>query len=191
MMLTLITGPTADILSLTEAKEHLRVDDTDSDTYITELVSVVTQMLDGRSGTLGRALMTQTWELALEEFEDDIRLPLPPLQSVTSVKYYDVNNTLQTLATSVYTVLSDDLGSFIEVVIGQHWPVIYPRDDAVVIKYVCGYGAAADVPAPIKHAAKVLLAGFYENRTEYTDGPSSHVVQTVEAVTAPYRRVWG
>jgi len=190
-MLTLITGPTADILSLTEAKDHLRVDDTDSDTYITDLISVVTQMLDGRSGTLGRALMTQTWELAIEEFDDDIRLPLPPLQSVTSVKYYDVNNTLQTLATSVYTVLADDLGSFIEVVVGQHWPVIYPRDDAVVIQYVCGYGAASDVPMPIIHAAKVLLAGFYENRTEYTDGPSPHVVQTVEAITAPYRRVWG
>src|SRR3990167_6456356 len=82
-------------VTLTEAKAHLRYDLTTEDTLITTLIKVATEYAEKR---LSRALITQTWDLYLKEFppEDTIVLPFPPLQSITHVKYYDSNNTLQT-----------------------------------------------------------------------------------------------
>ena len=80
-------------LTLTEAKAHLRYDLTTEDTLITTLIKVATEYAEKR---LSRALITQTWDLYLEDFpaEDTIILPFPPLQTISHVKYYDKDNVL-------------------------------------------------------------------------------------------------
>ena len=64
-MLRLVTAATEPILTLEEAKLHLRVDHDDDDDLIEALVAAVTARLDGRDGILGRCLRAQTWELVL------------------------------------------------------------------------------------------------------------------------------
>jgi hypothetical protein len=58
-----INPPTEPVLTLADAKPHLRVDHNDDDSLITALIAAATARLDGRDGILGRWLRQQTWEL--------------------------------------------------------------------------------------------------------------------------------
>ena len=92
MGLTLVTAPPANPLSLEEAKAHLRVDHTDEDDLIEIYIKAATDYIDGRSGFLGRCIVRQTWRLVIDGFHDnEIKIPLPPLRSVNSVKYDDAD----------------------------------------------------------------------------------------------------
>src|SRR3954462_15596572 len=94
--------PVTEPVSLTEAKDHARIDLTADDAAVTRFIQ------NGREEAeeyLGRGLLTQTWQLSLPNFFESMALPMAaPLQSVTSVQYYDTTGSLQTLSTSFYTV---------------------------------------------------------------------------------------
>ena len=59
----------------------------------------------------------------------------------------------------------------------------------IEIDVALGYGAAAaDVPEPLRHAVKLLLAHWYENRgVTANGGESAPMTAGVEALIAPYR----
>ena len=101
-----------------------------------------------------------------------ISLPLPPLQSVSSVKYIDTAEVEQTVATSVYqTVVNGTSGGFVELKEGQSWPSgLVAQSDAVRIQFVAGYGATSAVPLTIKSAALFIIGSMYENREATVDG---------------------
>lgn len=81
-----------------------------------------------------------------------IRLPRPPFSSVSSITYYDSDNSQQTLATTVYS--SDTRGRVGHVFLAydQSWPQTVDRRDAVAITFLCGYADADAVPSNIKTA---------------------------------------
>ena len=85
MALAIKTAPTTEPLTIDEAKLHLREDGTDQDDLISSLIVAARQHVED---VLKRSLITQTWELWLEEFpsRDYIEIPFPPLQvpSVTA-----------------------------------------------------------------------------------------------------------
>ena len=86
-------------------------------------IAAATSYVDGEYGFLGRALVTQTWELVINTFPThEIKMPLPPLQSVTSVKYDDGEGVEQTLSTSLYTVDTASEPGWIVPPIGTGWP---------------------------------------------------------------------
>jgi uncharacterized phiE125 gp8 family phage protein len=105
MALKLITAPAAEPVSTSEAKSHLRVDTTADDTYIGTLITVARQNVESH---LRRALISQTWEVVLDAFPAGvIRLPKPPLASVTSIKYTDDEGNESTYSSANYVVDSD------------------------------------------------------------------------------------
>ena len=59
----LVTAPAAEPLTLAEAKLHLRVDDTADDALIGALITAARQHAEHDTR---RALVTQTWKLALD-----------------------------------------------------------------------------------------------------------------------------
>lgn len=160
-MITLIVGPDEEPVTTAEAKEHLRVTHSDHDALIDALLLSARNHIDGKSGWLGRALITQTWELRLDSFQHEITIPLPPLQSVTSIKYIDTDGAEQTLPTDVYQITSDDPGTIVEAY-GQSWPSTRDEKEAVRIVFVAGYGYADDVPEPIKTAMKFHVEALYD-----------------------------
>lgn len=194
MSLSLVTAPTVEPVSLAEIKAHLRVDTNDEDAYLHSLISAARQYFDGRSGTLGRALNTQTWKMTLPAFSDWINIPLPPLQSVSSVKYYDTSDSLQTVATTVYEVIVDGTaGGAVHLLGDQNWPtaVSTNKKEPIEIEFVAGYGDSwNDVPRPIRQAIMFIVAQFYETREPVIQGSvASKIPFTVDAIVAPYRLV--
>ena len=182
-------APAVPLLTLADAKAHLRVDHADEDTLISGLIDAAAAHLDGYSGLLGSALVTQTWAAEFPTFTNRMDVPLGPIQSAT-IQYYDSLNAQQTLATSVYAVLSDGLGPYVTLKYNQQWPQTYTRDDAVKITWIAGYGAAAAVPAAIRSAMLLLIAHWYDNRAAVSVGDSvSEMPFAVASLLAPFRRV--
>lgn len=191
---SLVSGPAVPLLSLPEAKDHLRVDGTDEDTLIAAYVEAVNDMLDASYGELGRALITQRWQLTLAEFPSSgrIDLPIPPVQAVTSITYYDTDNVQQTLSTDTYRLTVGPDGAVIDQVDGEEWPTVFDRADAVAIQYDTGYGnAAADVPEGIRMAARLMLTHFYEQRSAVADRAMVEVPLAVKSLLMKFRIVRG
>jgi uncharacterized phiE125 gp8 family phage protein len=98
--------------------------------------------------------------------EDFIELPYAPLQSVTSVTYYDTDETSATFSSDDYIVDTYSEPGRVYLGYGKTWPSTTLRPvNGVVIQYVCGDGdAASNVDEIYKTAIKILLAELYENR---------------------------
>lgn len=131
--------PVAEPVGLVEMKLHLRVDTTTDDELIKTLISAARQWCEGYEG---QSYMVRSYKLYLDQFEDEISLPMPPLVSVDSVQYYDTAGSLQTLATSYYTVDTDKIPGRIYLAYGQTWPSIYSIPKAVIITFTAGYSTS-------------------------------------------------
>lgn len=169
-MLTQLSPPAAEPLTLADAKLHLRVDAdiTEDDGLIAALIVTARQQAEHRTG---RALVTQQWRLGLDRFADDsLELPLPKLQSVQSVTYLDADGVRQTLAGAEYDVVTDELVGRLLPAFGKTWPDCRIRTGSVQVSYTCGYGAASDVPQSIKAWMLLAIGAWYENREALTSG---------------------
>lgn len=185
-----ISAPETTPVSLSEAKAHLRVDFDDDDTLITALVDAATAHVDGWTGILGRALVTQSWRQDYHSFGCRMRLPLAPPISITSISYYDGDNDQQALSADTYPLATDAVGPFVALQPDQEWPGTYDRKDAVSITYVAGYGDPDAVPASIKAAILLIVGHLYENREAVVVGVNAETLpMAVDALLAPYRRV--
>jgi uncharacterized phiE125 gp8 family phage protein len=182
------SAPAETPITLAEAKAHCRVNHSDEDSFITSLISAATEYFDGIDGVLGRALVTQSWRQDYNGFDDVIRLPLSPVASITSVTYYDADNTQQTLANTVYELKTDSDGPYLALKIDQSWPSVYNREPSVSVTFVAGT-ATASVPNRIKNAIKLLVGHWYDNRSAATEKPMSDIPFGVTVLVGNYRRV--
>ena len=188
MAIRLITAPSVEPVALDLAKSHLRVDHSYDDLLIAAYIEGARLFAEK---FCGRALVTQTWELVLDEFPRDslrsstlplgpfIDVPLPPLQSVTSIKYDDAAGVEQTLATNAYTV--DTVSEPGRVAPVTSWPSgVISRIGAVRVRFVAGYSPstdsppdlAANVPESIKNAILLHTGMLYAQR-------ESNVIATI------------
>jgi uncharacterized phiE125 gp8 family phage protein len=136
--LKLVTPPTEQPVTLDEAKKQVEIASsvTYHDDHLLRLVKAATEQATVRSG---RQMLTATWRLSLDDFPADrISLPMPPLQSVSSITYYDANGTQQTLATTYYKVLTDLEPGQVVLKWGQDWPTVYDEPGSVSITFLAG-----------------------------------------------------
>ena len=188
MALTLVTEPTENPITIDEGKLHLKLDDETADDSLVE--GLIDACVEQAEAFLGRALCSQTWDLVLDGFPaNHIELSLPPLQSVTSIKYRDTANAEQTLSATYYSVLTPtNAKGYVELNYGYSWPTVYSRSDAVTIRYVCGYGTAAAVPQSVKSAMLIMLDDLYANRGALVlSGVNVQNLKTAETLMWPYR----
>lgn len=115
-----------------------------------------------------RCFITQTWDWKLDAFPaGDLEVPLSPLQvegEVGSIKYYDTAGTLKTWAAANYSLDTDSIPGRISRAYGVSYPSTRVMNNAVIVRFVAGYGDADDVPQPIKEAILEIVAFLYMNR---------------------------
>ncbi len=170
--LNLVTKPATEPVSLTEAKAHIREDSTDSDAYISLLITAAREW--GESFTR-RAFIDQTWDLFLDRFPFNnqcIEIPLGTLKSVTTVQYNQSSDgVLTTMPASDYIVDPNRPKGRIALAFDSIWPDTRHQINAVVIRFVAGFGGSVDdVPGEIKHGIKLMVAHFFENREQTVTG---------------------
>lgn len=196
MSLTRTLAPTLEPLTLQEAKDHLRVETTDEDSLIEPWIAAVTEHVEGRDGWLGRVLLTQTWEWRLDRFPigaaTPLKVPLPPLQSVTSIQYVDTAGATQTWSSALYTVDSSSEPGRIVPAFGETYPLTQAVIDAVTVTFVAGYGEdPQDVPGPIRSAMLLMIGDLFRFRETVAVGATvMELPFATRSLLAPYR-IWG
>jgi uncharacterized phiE125 gp8 family phage protein len=169
MPIRVITPPAVEPLTLEEVKADLKVEDSDSDAYLTRAIKSAREYLENKAR---RALVTQTQELVLDGFPaDEIQLPVGSLQSVESIKYDDENGDEQTLATDQYTV--DNASDPGWIVANENgWPNTIDAVNSVRVRFIAGYppdeasppDLTANIPEVFKQAIIVLLDNWNDKR---------------------------
>ncbi len=192
MALTIVTAPTAEPVTLTEAKDHLRVDTTDENSLIEDFIEVATDYCEDLQN---RAYLTQTWDLTLDGWPvgDIISIPLPPLQSVSSVTYYSTGGTANTLTAGTYIVDTSSEPGRLSLAYNETWPTITLRPvNGVVVRFVAGYGTASTVSVRAKQAIKLLVGHMYENRENTAAGGSRALENIPDGVFSlmAFERIW-
>lgn len=185
MGLIQITAPTDTPVSLAEAKTQLRIDHSDDDTYITHLIDVVASKFEPPHGRLNRSLCSQTLEASLPAWPCDriVRLIGRPVTAVSSVKYSDEDNVEATLSSGNYYLLSDQAG--LGFLTDADLPCLYPRPDAIRIRYVAGHADAANIPERIRHAILAVVTRLYAQRGDMVPG-SLREDQEADRLIAPF-----
>lgn len=185
-----IVEPTEALLSLAEAKAHLRVEGSDEDALIAGYVAAAAQWCEEFTS---RAFVTQTWEMQLPSWPRgrEIRLPRPPLASVEWVRWLDDEDIERTMNPDFYFVDTVAEPGRIELETGANWPDGTMQVRGVTVRFTAGYGGGADVPAAVRQAARFLVGHSYENRESVVVGAynGSHVPDTARALLWPWR-VW-
>lgn len=161
--LKLITAPTTEPVTVTEVETHLRLAAGSENTYLATLIAAAREYCEMFQN---RAYITQTWELTLDGWPCfPLKIPMPPLISVTSIKYFDTADVETLWADTNYYVDTDSEPGRI----GLGYNIVLPTTtlrslNAIKIQYVAGYSASGDVPQSIKQAILLLVGHMYENR---------------------------
>jgi uncharacterized phiE125 gp8 family phage protein len=170
--LRVVTPPVEEPVSLTEAKLWLKQDVGEDDALITALIKAARGRAELETG---RAFVTRTLELTLDAFppaDGAILLPHPPLASVVSLSYAEPVAGASTAFADYQTLAVGDFTGLVPTYTAT-WPTFRDQWGAVVIRYMAGYGAASVVPEELKAAMKLMIAAWYEGRSEAEMPPAA------------------
>ena len=199
--------PTYSPVTLSEAKIHCRVDETDEDALISSLIVAATNYAQE---IIQRQIMPASYVLALDGFPRgvrndncssaidgrDILLPYAGALAVASIAYLDTDGASQTVASADYVLSAASKPSRIALAYAQVWPDSYAQIDAVTVTYTAGFIASTEnetvqqdgVPEPIKLAIKLLVSHWFENREAQIIGTVSNSIGfAVDALLSPYK----
>lgn len=149
------TAPTAQPISLDDAKAQCRVTGASHDASLTLYIGAAVGLVEKWTGIF---LAEQTVTLTRASFDLAMPLPVVPASAV-EIKYYDSAGDEQTLDTGAYRLVgAGTLSSAIEL-IGQA-PATTIRSDAVTVAVSAGF---LTVPDDIKLACLLLIGHWFDN----------------------------
>jgi len=154
------------LMTLDEVKQYMGIDHDDEDVMLGLFIEAVYMQLDGPHSIIGRSLAVQSLEFRLDGFPSvrgAIRLPHPPVRSVTSVTYQDIDGNAQTLGIHTDFLLYRKNGrTWLIPAYNQNWPATEEgKVDAVSIIYQAG---EENIPPSIKVAGMMMVQDLYDKR---------------------------
>ena len=111
-----------------------------------------------------------------------IFLDRSPLLSLDSVQYYDTAdrpanmNTRPKMTPTPGALNPSPVPGAFTINSTSVWPDLYDRPDAVQIKFTAGFGTIpGHVPQTLRHAMKLIVKHFFDNRDAFTIGSGSAI----------------
>ena len=156
------------LFTTAQAKAHLKVDVSDDDTIIDNLVLAATQSCEIFTNQYFIDTVVTQYS---DTWSDIYQLYKSPVDSITHIKYYDSDDSLQTLSSSNYILDGASKPARIGIAVDGELPNLSDRINAVEVKYTVGYGtASSDVPEGIRQAVLLTIGNFYQNRESVITG---------------------
>ncbi len=175
-------------VTLNEAKQHIRVEHSEDDTYIETLIEAA----EGYCQTATDRYFLQTrLEATWDGFAPEIYLPKPPLHPTPLfiITYVDGVQSSQTLSSSQFRI-EDGEPAVLRPPYSKTWPSALSDVNSVTIQWNVGYSSSAsDVPAGLRHAILMLVGHFYERRLAYDTLAAIEVPLGVKTLLAAHS--WG
>ena len=177
--LSVVTPAAGLPVSLDAARRNSRIDTTDEDTRLTELLGAATKYVQRHTDT---ALITQTLSWKMDLFPrtaSPLYLPTWPVQSLVSVSYVDMDGASQTIPTNTIALRSPAFGhARVARQNWEAWPSCKATPDAVDIRFTAGFGAThASVPDEFQQAILLLVSHWFENREAALAGSMSKEIE--------------
>lgn len=179
MVARLVKKNNQTIVSLEQAKEHLRILHTYEDIYIDSLLQVVTDSVEQE---LDKDLVDTDYILYVYdkvEINEEIHFPNSPIYNVTEIKIYNRNTLID--STEYSFTNSDEYIKF----------DVLPNDyTKIEITYKKGFENADDLPTPIKQAGLILLTDLYQYRGSLIIGKSVvSLDKTLQRLLQPFKQI--
>lgn len=179
-----LTAPTFEPLTTAELKAHLRVDVADEDTLIAALGVAAREYCERQTGYIisGRSFYFEA--SGFPDGNGDLVLPLGPFAVITQLAWYPCNGNALTVGVSGTNYRANEaLGRIRLMEQVATWPCTAPIPDAVQITATIGSNNANGVPQVAKHAIRLLVGHWFQNREGVVNGTiSSDVKMTVDAL---------
>jgi uncharacterized phiE125 gp8 family phage protein len=185
MSAILLIPPSAEPWTLAEVKTFLRVEHDDDDAVIAALIAAARGHVEALSR---RALLVQRWRFVLDTWPDNGRLDprTGPLRSVIAARVFDVANNPHSIDVETFVV-----DAAANIIASPCWAMPLPGrvTAGIELDVELGYGAlASDVPDALRHAIRMLVAHWYENRGLAAIGGNVAMLPAgAGALIAPYR----
>lgn len=183
----LFDSPVVPLLTLAEAKLHLRVDFDDDDDLIANLVDAAAEECESWCNA---AFVPKAYELTLAAFpyrpwhasHTSILLPIFPLLEVTAISCIETGETEygDPIDAGDYVVVKDSRRPFIALATGKTWPSTACHPQAVKVEFRAGF---EQMPPSIISAVKLRIAQLYRMRDE----PDVAMSPAVMAQLSKYR----
>jgi uncharacterized phiE125 gp8 family phage protein len=185
------TAVATEPVTLDQARQHLRLDTFaglhEDDDLVTILITAAREWCEQYTRL---ALAEQTITAVADEFPiGRIYLPLSPAREITSIQYYNSDNTLTTWPDTSYEY--DEFDDSVSFIAGQAYPNSYSRNNAVKIVYSAGYNEDFPLPMPIYQAMLLIIGHLYKNREEVDLNNLQNLPMGVTTLLQPYRRGLG
>ncbi len=185
MSAILLIPPSAEPWPVAEAKHFLRVEHDDDDAVIAALIAAARGHVEALTR---RALLLQRWRFVLDAWPANGRLSLRmgPLRSVIAARVFDAAGNAHSIDVETFVV-----DAAADIVASPYWSLPLPGrlTAGIELDAELGYGAAAsDVPDALRHAIRMLVAHWYDNRGLAAIGASAAMLPGgLGALIAPYR----
>lgn len=155
-------------LTLIEVKTHLKISGAAEDTYLTFLITAVTEFAEQYTKI---DFITRTYETLRDSFGNSLVIRRNPVQSVSKVEYFK-DDVLTLVSTDIYFLTESNTYPHLALKAGQLWPTDEDaREQAVRITFDDGYGDdETDVPDDLREAMLQHLAAMYANRGDCNEG---------------------
>jgi len=124
-----------EVISLTEAKAHLRIDVSADDTYISSLITTARLWTERYLST---PLMANTYELAFDKFPRWFDIRNSPLLKIERLSYF-TGDVLTDISKTTYDIDNVGISPRITVSNGSSWPTPDTVTNAVRLRYTSGY----------------------------------------------------
>ncbi|NRG19395.1 phage head-tail connector protein [Rhizobiales bacterium] len=185
MTFIITTPPAVEPVTLDDARAQVRVASVQEDELLTRLIGAARQHVER---TIRRALITQGWRLYLDDWPPGrvVRLPVTPVQAVTSVTVFDAEGMPVALDAADYDLDGISAPARLKVKAGAG--ASSRSLNGIEIELTAGYGdAGEDVPAPLRQAILLLVAHWFEHREAGIDAATASIPFGFDALVAGYR----
>lgn len=157
---------TVEPVRVPELRDHLRIQSTAEDQLLALYLQAARVEAENRTH---RALLPSQWCLVLDELEDSVELPRPPLSTASTdvvINYTNTTGGASTVQSTCYVVDADsEPGRIYESYDSEFPDDIRDCEGAVRITYRSGYSTATEAcPTPIRIWILMRAGAMYENR---------------------------
>ena len=184
----LLVGTAVEPLSLAEARQWLRIDSTHDDDIVSTLIVSARLLVEQ---TTRRLLIAQQWRILLDDWPIGgmIEIPLTPVLSIDAFRLRAPSGEATPVNPETYRLRTHQDPAVVELLSVPSAELALRG--GIELDVTAGYGAQAiHTPEPLRHAIRLLVAGWYENRGDAAFGQhGAQLPSAVASLLAPFRRM--